>query len=305
MTTGLLVGVLSVGLLGSAVSAAAPSDGWMAKRVMSPSRTEIRDGDGSLLAELTDGSRTAVLRGPVRAWTEAATTTARIAGDRWVRLLPRAFDGTFGIEERAWLAAALGDRSPDALAVAFQYGSAAPDLLIDGRRIAGDARYGASAGGDFNDYLGISWAYATWTDQPEPAEYGWLDCSGFVRQVFGYRLGMPMSIGPTGSAATLPRRAADQLAGAPGRVVIGNAAQQVTALRAVRPGDLVFFDASTSGGSAIDHVGIVVGLDGAGHLRFISSRQKADGPTIGDLGGASILDGTGYWARALRAVRRL
>ena len=70
-------------------------------------------------------------------------------------------------------------------------------------------------------------------------------------------------------------------------------------------GDLVFFDASTDDGAAIDHVGIYLGVDSAGHRRFISSRKKANGPTMGDVGGASIIDGGGYWAAAFRAVRRI
>nr|MBA2556149.1 hypothetical protein [Chloroflexota bacterium] len=55
---------------------------------------------------------------------------------------------------------------------------------------------------------------------------------------------------------------------------------------------------ATRDGRAIDHDGIYVGLDGAGHARFVSSRRTADGPTIGDAGGASVLDGSGYWAEA-------
>ena len=74
---------------------------------------------------------------------------------------------------------------------------------------------------------------------------------------------------------------------------------------ALQAGDLVFFDASTTDGTQIDHAGIYLGSDSSGRARFISSRQTADGPTLGDVGGASILTGTGYWATAFRAVRRL
>ena len=58
-------------------------------------------------------------------------------------------------------------------------------------------------------------------------------------------------------------------------------------------------------GPRIDHVGMYLGQDGARHHRFISSRKGADGPTLGDYKGKSILDGTGLFAKAFRAVRRL
>jgi hypothetical protein len=48
-----------------------------------------------------------------------------------------------------------------------------------------------------------------------------------------------------------------------------------------------------------------MGKDVAGHPRFISSRKTADGPTFGDVGGRSTLDGTGLYASSLRAFRRL
>jgi hypothetical protein len=48
-----------------------------------------------------------------------------------------------------------------------------------------------------------------------------------------------------------------------------------------------------------------LGLDAGDHQRFISSRKGANGPTMGDFKGKSILDGTGLYARAFRAVRRL
>jgi cell wall-associated NlpC family hydrolase len=49
-------------------------------------------------------------------------------------------------------------------------------------------------------------------------------------------------------------------------------------------GDLVFFDADSKDGSQIDHVGMYLGRDSEDHHRFISSRKRADGPTMGDLG---------------------
>ncbi len=73
----------------------------------------------------------------------------------------------------------------------------------------------------------------------------------------------------------------------------------------LQPGDVVAFDASTTDGTRIDHVGIFLGRDSLGHDRFISSRKTADGPTLGDLGGRSVLDGTGLYAVSFRTARRI
>ena len=67
----------------------------------------------------------------------------------------------------------------------------------------------------------------------------------------------------------------------------------------------MFFDASDDDGAEIDHVGLYLGPDTAGHKRFISSRKSANGPTMGDYRGASLLDGTGLYARSFRSTRRL
>ncbi|MBA3778224.1 MAG: hypothetical protein H0X16_02755 [Chloroflexi bacterium] len=102
----------------------------------------------------------------------------------------------------------------------------------------------------------------------------------------------------------LPRVADEQLNSGAGHLVVGDKGSHLTSFHTLRPGDLVFFDASNRDGRAIDHDGIYVGLDGAGHARFVSSRRTAHGPTIGDAGGASVLDGSGYWAEAFRAIRQ-
>jgi cell wall-associated NlpC family hydrolase len=84
-------------------------------------------------------------------------------------------------------------------------------------------------------------------------------------------------------------------------------------LAALRPGDLVFFDASDDGGAGvIDHVGIYLGVDTLGHHRMLNSRNSMRGPTMrdgastdGETSARSILDGTGLYARSFRASRRL
>ena len=119
----------------------------------------------------------------------------------------------------------------------------------------------------------------------------------------GYRGGLPLTLDPNVSA--IPRRAHQILDSAPGVVIIPNRNTQVTDFARLAPGDLVFFDAATDDGTQIDHVGIYLGRDAGNRYRFLSSRKTANGPTLGDVGGASVLDGSGLYARAVRAARRL
>ena len=116
-----------------------------------------------------------------------------------VRAAPGPVDET--IDER-WLASALAANeagTPDALAIAMQYLKGAPPLLEGDLQIAGDASYGPllpdgsrDEGADFNDYLGLRWLYPTEAaDKPEPAQYRCLDCSGFMRMLWGYRHHLP------------------------------------------------------------------------------------------------------------------
>jgi hypothetical protein len=276
------------------------------ERLASPERVVVRD-DVGVLAVFTLGSRSVSLRGPERVFAES-TTTARVVTTTWVRLLPSPFTGAV---DEDWLAAGLLDRSDDVLETARQYTTGAPEQRDEsGLRIAGDASYGPllpdgtrEEGSDFNDYLGIAWTYGTRTDEPEAAQYGALDCSGFVRTVFGYRGGVPLTLQPDGLA--LPRRAAQMADSGPGSMVIPNTGVRPSDLGALQAGDLVFFDASTDDGTAIDHVGIFLGRDTAGAPRFLSSRKSVDGPTMGDVRGRSTLSGTGLYANSFRAARRL
>lgn len=274
-------------------------------RSASPARTIVKDSTGAVVATLTDGSRSAVLTGPSRTMSES-TTSATVSTTAWVRLLPAPFAGTV---DTTWLAAALADRSPDVLAVALQYVTGAATVLGDtGALVSADASYGPlvsgvrQEGSDWNDFLQVPATYDGVVDAPEPAQAGSLDCSGFVRMVFGRRLGYPVSLTPDG--VRLPRRSAQMATDGPGTVV-ASAGTQLTDLRTLLPGDLVLFDASTDDGTAVDHVGVFLGKDSAGHPRFVSSRKTVDGPTMGDVGGSSRLDGTGLYARSLRTVRRL
>lgn len=281
------------------------TSGWQVKTT--GDRVQVLDADG-VVATFTVGARTVNVRGTSRVLAEPSTTTATVTSKTRVRLLPQPFSGTVN---RDWLTAALADTSPDLVELATQYLPGAPEVRdARGALLSSDASYGPlqadgtrQEGSDFNDYLGVAWTYGATTDAPEANQYAALDCSGYVRMVFGYRAGMKLTLDPDGVG--LPRRAVQMAASAPGVVTVPNAGTQPTSTSTLLPGDLVFFDASTDDGTAIDHVGMYLGTDSTGAARFVSSRKTADGPTLGDLGGRSTLTGTGYWAAAWRSARRL
>jgi cell wall-associated NlpC family hydrolase len=280
------------------------------QRLSDPARTCVTDSAGNWLATFTDGAFTVCLAGPARTFAER-TATYPVRSGTWVRALPAPFARQPDV---AWLEQALRDTSPDVLQTAMQYIENAPSFWSDGggRRIGGDAAYGPlqadgtrQEGSDFNDYLGIAWTYASGTRAfPDAPQLGCLDCSGFVRMVLGYRGGLPLSLSADGGRS-LPRRAYQMLDAGPGIVTIANRGRQVTDFSALAPGDLVFFDASVDDGKQIDHVGVYLGRDTGGNHRFVSSRKSINGPTLGDYNGRSILNGTGLYAKAFRAVRRL
>ena len=300
LATAALAGLATVA---GPVAAAGP---YTLTQLSDPARTVVTDATGAWVATFTDGARTVALVGPARTFAEA-TAAHPVVSTTWVRLLAAPFAGTV---DTAWLDAALADSSPDILAIAMQYVVGAPSLYnATGLRIAGDADYGPlqpdgtrQEGSDFNDSLGVAWTYGSTTDQPEADQFGSLDCSGFTRMIWGYRGGIPLILNPNGVA--LPRRATQQHTSAPGVLTI-NSTVQVTDFTRLQPGDLVFFDADAGDGPQSDHVGTYLGRDTGGHYRFISSRKSANGPTLGDTSGKSILDGTGYYAKAFRAARRL
>ncbi|MBO4256342.1 NlpC/P60 family protein [Streptomyces griseorubiginosus] len=305
-------------------SSSRPTGPHTFERLSAPSRTVVRASDGSTLATFTDGARTAVLTGPTRTFSEPRTTEATVTTDAWVRVLPKPWQR--GMEKSAsfksWFAKTLGDDSPDVFAVAFQYSSAgAPDKRnAKGVRYAGTAHFGPRNStvknpldfayydekSDFYDYLGIDWTFPDGTRvQPEQARYGDVDCSGFQRLVWGYRMGIPMHNTNTAGAG-LPRRAYAIAAYGPGRTVIPHTGtKQATDLDILQPGDLVFFAIIKDKPDFIDHVGMYMGLDDQGRHRFYSSRSAANGPTLGDLSGHALLDGTDFYARGFRAARRL
>jgi len=309
----LAVGVTAVtAVVPSSPAAAAPmgsasSGTWTTTRVTGPARTLVKDGTGTVRATFTDGSRSVVLVAATRRFAEPSTTSATVTTSAWVRLLAAPFAGNVDL---AWVQARLADSSPDVLAHALAYTTGAPEVLDgSGAHLSADASYGPvvdgarQEGSDWNDYYGVTATYGSQTDAPEAAQFRAVDCSGYVRIVFGHRGGLPMTL--TSDGVRLPRRAVQMADSAPGTLVVPNRGSQVTSFGTLLAGDLVLFDASTDDGTAVDHVGIYLGKDSAGRHRFVSSRKTADGPTMGDVGGGSRLDGTGLYATSFRSVRRL
>ena len=285
------------------------------ERLDGPARTVVRNGAGDAVATLTDGSRTTVLAGPSRIFTEPKHTAAVINSTSWVRLLPQEWQA--GAENapwfRPWLDKALADRTPDVLAIALDYiQDAAPAQDGKGVRYKGDAGFGpvATSGAgrlersDFYDYLGIAWKFPdVGRVTPEKPRYGAVDCSGYLRLVYGYRMGYPLRGSNTGGAG-IPRRAYAIAEYGPGTQLIANRNQRAAEYDVLQPGDLVFFEAE-DGENQLDHSGIYLGVDEDGHHRFVSSRERANGPTFGDLGGTALLDDGGFYSKGFRAARRL
>ncbi|NUR02518.1 MAG: hypothetical protein HOY79_40090 [Streptomyces sp.] len=287
-----------------------------------PARTVARDRRGTVVATFTDGARTAVLTGPSRTFAEPRTTDAKVVTRSWVRLLPKAW--ARGAERsgwfRTWLASRLGSRDPDILATAFDYVAGAPARTTaagvpysgaarytpDGSRSAGQGKRKRRTGSDFYDYLGIPWTFPDGvTRSPEKDRARSVDSSGYVRLVYGYRSGLPLDSRDSPAGSGLERTPDAIARGRLGVPVIPLADRRPIVIQQLQPGDLVFFRTRELPGGRIGHVGVYLGLDTDDHPRFISSRKNAGGPTMGDKGGTSRLDGDGYYAQGLRAARRL
>ncbi|MET9774179.1 hypothetical protein ABZ023_07875 [Streptomyces sp. NPDC006367] len=308
--------VRSAGVLdGTHALGGAPENGggqrW--SRLENPARSVLRDADGRVRAVLTDGTRTAVLTGPVRTFAEPATTSSRVSTTDWVRLLPRPWRK--GAEKERWFTrwyARYGDSTEDDLfAFAFQYVTGAPRKK-DGR---GAVPAGAEDGGPrpersgFYDCLGVPYRFRDGSaGRPKTPRARSLDHAGFIRTVFGHRARYPLLPTDTGTGG-LPCTADAMARSGEGVDVLpptgAGPDHRPLAIDRLQPGDLVFFARDPRTGERLDHVGMVLGHDTEGHLVFVSSRQEADGPTIGDVGGASRLDGNGSYARALRSAKRL
>lgn len=310
-------------LLSSSTLGAQGTQTW--ERLTGPDRSVLRDPKGQVLGTFTDGARTATLTGPSRTFSEPANTKSRVVTENWVRLLPQKWKA--GAEKdqwfKDWFKKYFGSEEDDIFAFAFQYTEGAP-VKKDAQGIpyAGDAGFGPiNPGGsigndlrkeqsDFYDYLGIPYTFRNGsTMKPERDRYRSIDCSGFVRTVYGFRGRYPLA--PSDNAGNgLPRTANGIARSHEGVTIIplhGSAPwySRPTAIDVLQPGDLVVFKLDSRTHNRLDHIGIYLGNDTDGHKIFISSREEVNGPTIGDKGGTSRLDGNGYYANYFRTARRL
>jgi len=291
---------------------------YTCRRLPDPDRVEVRDGENRILATFTNGAYTVVLVGPRRKFAEGKTVS--VAHTKWVRTSPVPFAGEV---DQEWLEQALAAneaRVPDILDIAIQYIRGAPSIQEDDLQIAGEARYGPGPakdreeGADFNDYLGLTWIYpGERDDRPERSQFRCLDCSGYMRMIWGYRHHLPgagyedrVPLCRTSRAdrSAMPRRAHQIYRSAPGVIIVPRR-DRVTDFSPLGIGDLVFFDADPKDGTQIDHLGMYLGRDADRRYRFISSRKTRNGPTLGDYGGPSLLDGTKLYAKSFYAVRRI
>ncbi|MFF8279154.1 hypothetical protein ACF05T_24020 [Streptomyces lateritius] len=173
-------------------------------------------------------------------------------------------------------------------------------VLPAGERVLGKAAYGnpdaqgyLKEGSDFHDYMGLAWTFPTKTVAAE-APAGNLDCSGYVRMVYGFDMGVPMAAYDDPSGTRLPRTSRQMVDHSPG-VRVAQAALPPTTFAPptaplLQPGDLVLFNADLTDDTpddpmtpqderflVVDHVGICLGGDSRGARRFLSSRKTCDG----------------------------
>lgn len=284
------------------------------EKATSPDRTAVRSRTGVLAAELTHGSRTVVVTAAQRTFTEPAATRAKVVTTSWVYPAPEPFTTSKLNDEQyaAWLLARIGGGLDDVLGSACEYVTGRPDLARAGVKFAGDAGFGlihnddTRDGADFYDYLGIPWRWPDGTmSRPSAMWARRVDCSGFLRLVYGYRMGVPLY--PRNEDVDGLPRTAYAIAERATSTTIADAQhpdEPPRDLSRVAPGDLVFFAAHSDMPTLITHSGIVLGKDTDGGTRFVSSRETVDGPTFGDVGGAGTLE-SGFFSTRLRKVIRL
>ncbi|MBI0377968.1 MULTISPECIES: NlpC/P60 family protein [Streptomyces] len=291
------------------------------ERLKNPARTILRGDNGQILATFTDHARTATLRGPSRTFSEPANTKSKVITEDWVRLMPEPWAEGAEKEQwfKDWFKENYGSKKEDLFAIAFQYVTGAP-VKKDAQGIpyAGDAVFGPFKPdgvdrleqNDFYDYLGISYTFRNGTTLAARKErYRALDCSGFIRMVMGYRARYPLMASNT-LGDGLPRTANGMARSKVGVDVIkiqgpGPWYTRPTNIDVLQPGDLLFFKMDHRTGDHMDHVALYLGLDTDGHRVFVSSRKEQNGPTIGDNGGVSRIDGNGFYAGLFRSAKRL
>jgi cell wall-associated NlpC family hydrolase len=241
-----------------------------------------------------------------------------VVHDKWVRVLPTPFDGVWtpalADQIRAWAS----DCTPDVIAFAMMYTTNAPSANdYAGYKAIGQSWYGPTAsdgtrieGSDFHDYRGQTWVYANGEVEAFPhgsiTSMGMMDCSGFVRMVYGYHMGIPLVRSLNFDGINLPRTTQYMGPQGPG-IIVQQGVGAPPSFAGMQVGDLLLFDADVTEPveGQTDHVAIFLGIDTWGNYRFISSRKTVNGPTMSDVGGASTLNGTGTYATRVRIIRRI
>lgn len=292
-------------------------------RYSNPPRTVVNSDAGNWRATFTDGSYTVRHSGPSRTFSEPSnsgvtTGTQTVTHNSYVRVMASKWPSG-AIPTAAQVDALLARTDPDLFTIAFQYVHGQADVKVADtaaysgfRWVSGNAAYGPDVGADFNDHLGLDWNYGSshgGVDSNESSEYGRLDCSGFVRMVYGYRMGIPLAkSGYERPGIAIPRTSAMQADDSLGigTEIIPLGSSKPTSFGNLAPGDVVFFDSDGPDGE-IDHVGIYLGVDNTGKDRVLSSRNTLLGPTMKDaasITSPSILNGTGWMPSGLRSARR-
>ncbi|MFJ1895853.1 NlpC/P60 family protein [Streptomyces sp. NPDC088115] len=244
-----------------------------------------------------------------------------VTHDDWVRVLSQPFDGTWTDEVERSIRGWAGSTAPDVLAHAAMFLAGAPAVTAgagpaQGKQVLGEAGYGyldpqgfRREGADFHEYMGIGWTFDDGAHTgPSSNQVGNLDCSGYTRMVYGYHMGVPLAAGEDTSRLRIPRRSGEMADYSPGVRIDRTNGTNPPAATLLQPGDLVLFNADSGDDNptaTVDHVGIYLGVDAAGKRRFFSSRKTGNGPTMADLAGASLLDGTGTYATKLHTVHRI
>ncbi|TQK50861.1 NlpC/P60 family protein [Streptomyces sp. SLBN-118] len=254
---------------------------------------------------------------------DAATweTPPSVTHGDWVRVLPQPFDGNWTPELEQTVRGWAGSTAPDVLAYAAMFLAGAPAVTSGAgptkdKQVLGEAGYGyldpqgyRYEGADFHEYMNLGWTFPDGTHTaPSSKQVGNLDCSGYTRMVYGYHLGVPMAAGEDTSRTRIPRKSRNMVDYAPGVRIDQTDGTNPPAATLLQPGDLVLFNADSGDDNpaiTVDHVGIYLGRDAAGKRRFLSSRKTGNGPTMSDLGGAALLDGTGTYAKKLHTVHRI
>lgn len=287
------------------------------ERKSDPGRTVAKSNDGQTVASMTDDARTVVVYGKWRTLAEPQFGGPSVDTNAYVYLLPRAWRA--GAQKQpwftTWLQGTIDHPKRDIFGIAKQYFDRAPALTnSEGVRYAGDASFGPANPNDpigrdqlndFYDYLGTSWKFGNGkVKQPVKRRYGDVDCSGFVRLVYGYRAGYPLSDDSGDVPNGLPRHVKQISTQGTGVTIVPNTGVRPKSFSKLQPGDLLIFDNDpTSPG--LDHIAIFMGKDTAGHYRFMSSRSKVNGPTMSDVGGPSYLDSQGLYPSSWRMAIRL